>query len=181
VIRRIGHKERRKVNAVLHNISRQIVEDAKKADAIIARARLVLLVESYTCIQSSQFIQSFIISWTIIEKYLYWIWESHLRRKSVNHDRRKNLTDGSGWNVSKVIEMLDVAGVITNEDYKILTDLRKKRNDLIHEGEIISKEDAQKCFEYSFNVMQVRTNALKVYSEDSLTKFIIKEYKPHDF
>ena len=35
VIRRIGHKERRKVNANLNNISRQIVEDAKRAKAII--------------------------------------------------------------------------------------------------------------------------------------------------
>jgi len=142
---------------------------------------LILLVESYTCIQSSQFIQSFIINWTIIEKYLYWIWEIQLRKKSVNHERRKNLTDGSDWNVSKVIEMLDVEGVITRENYKILTDLRKKRNDLIHEGEIISQKDAEKCYTYSFIIMQIRTNALIVYSEDSLTKFIIKKYDPYDF
>lgn len=142
---------------------------------------LVLLVESFTCMQSSQFIQSFIVSWTIIEKYLYWIWESHLRKKSINYERRKKLTDGSDWNVAKVIEMLDVEGVINREDYKILTDLRKKRNDLIHEGEIISQEDALKCFDYSFNIMQARTNALKIYSEDSLTKYIIKKYDPYDF
>ena len=142
---------------------------------------LILLVESFTCMQSSQFIQSFIVSWTIIEKYLYWIWESHLRKNGINHRRRKKLTDSSGWNVSKVIEMLDVGGVINREDYKILTDLRKKRNDLIHEGEIISQEDALKCYDYSFNIMHARTNAFKIYSEDSLTKFTIKKFDPYDF
>ena len=69
----------------------------------------------------------------------------------------------------------------TREDYTILTDLRKKRNDLIHEGEIISYEDAQKCYDYSYSIMQTRTNAYNVYSEDSLTKFIIKKYDPYDF
>jgi len=100
---------------------------------------LRLLVESFTCIQSSQFIQSFIVSWTIIEKYLYWLWETHLREKRINRERREKLTDGSSWNISSVIEMLDVEGVITREDYKALTDLRKKRNDLIHEAEILAR------------------------------------------
>lgn len=161
--------------SLLLNISEMINNEPQITDC------LVLLVESFTCLQSSQFIQSFIVSWTIIEKYLYWIWESHLRKQSINHERRKKLTDGSGWNISKVIEMLDVGGVINRDDYKILTDLRKKRNDLIHEGEIISQEDALKCYDYSFNIMHARTNAFKIYSEDSLTKYIIKKFDPYDF
>jgi len=35
VIRRIGHKERRKVNAILHKISRDVVNEAKKENATI--------------------------------------------------------------------------------------------------------------------------------------------------
>ena len=40
VIRRIGHTERRKVNAILHNISRAIVSEAKNFKATIVLGNL---------------------------------------------------------------------------------------------------------------------------------------------
>ena len=35
VIRRVGHKEKRKVNAILHKVSKDIVEEAKESNAVI--------------------------------------------------------------------------------------------------------------------------------------------------
>ncbi len=64
--------------------------------------------------------------------------------KKNNHNRRNKLTDGTNWNVSKIIEMLDVEGVLNRDEYNILTDLRRNRNDLVHEGEIIDHNDAKK-------------------------------------
>lgn len=140
---------------------------------------LMLFVESYTSLQSSQYIQSFIVSWTIIEKYLYWMWGIHLKNLDVNRERRDRLT-GSEWTINRVIEMLEINNLITNDEYKVLTDLRKKRNNLIHGGEVIHEEDAKNCFEYASSTLILRTQAYVQYSEDALSKFIICRYDPRD-
>jgi len=141
---------------------------------------ILLFVEANTCLQSSQYMQSFIVSWTIIEKYLYWVWGKHLKNKKVNRKRRDRLT-GSNWNIARVIEILDVNGLITRDDYKLITELRQKRNDLIHEGDEIHKDEALKCFEYASSSLIHRTNAFELFSKDALTKHIIQKYDPHDF
>ena len=76
--------------------------------------------------------------------------------------------------------MLEIKNIITNDEYKTLTDLRKKRNDLIHGGEVIHEEDAKNCFEYASSSLILRTQAYEQYSEDTLSKFIIRRYDPRD-
>lgn len=141
---------------------------------------ITLYAEAYTCLKTSQYMQSFIVSWTIIEKSLYWVWEKHLKNKKVNHKRRKHLT-GSDWSIARVIEMLEVNDLITKKDYQELTDLRQKRNDLVHEGETVHKEEAEKCFEYATNSLTQRTMALNLFSKDELTKHILQRFEPHNF
>lgn len=157
----------------LLKMAEMITNESEVSDCIM------LFVESYTSLQSSQYIQSFIVSWTIIEKYLYWLWGTHLKNLGVNRERRDRLT-GSEWTISRVVEMLEITNLITNDAYKVLTDLRKKRNDLIHGGEVIHKEEAKNCFEYSLHSLIHRTRAYAQYSEDALSKFIIHRYDPRD-
>jgi flavodoxin len=75
---------------------------------------------------------------------------------------------------------LEVNRLITNEEYSALTDLLKKRNDLLHEGEGIHKNDASRCFSFAHNSILQRTKALEGFSEDALSKFVIKKYDPID-
>jgi len=142
---------------------------------------LILLSEAYTCMQSSQFIQSFIVSWTIIERYLYWIWDSHLEKSGTSKKRRKKLSEGPNWNISSVIEMLEINCLISKKEYKAITYLRRKRNKLIHEGEVVDQEDTTKCYNFSMIAMLSRTNAHIIHSEDALSRFITKIHDPYTF
>ena len=107
------------------------------------------------------------------------IWGHYLKKFGVNRGRRGKLS-GSEWTVSRVIEMLEITELVSKDDYKILSELRKKRNDLIHEGEVIHKDEATKCFEYAFQSLIQRTKAYDQYSQDALTRFIIQRYDPND-
>ena len=155
-------------------LSELITNEAEVGDCI------TLFAEAYSCLQTSQYMQSFIVSWTIIEIFLYWIWGGHLKNKNVNHKRRKRLT-GSDWSIARVIEMLEVNELITKDDYRVLTELRQKRNGLVHEGETVHKDEAKKCFEYATSSLVQRTKAHVIFSKDALTKHILQRFEPLDF
>jgi len=128
------------------NIQKLIVTASDVSSSEEVSDRLTLLVESYTCMSSSEYVNSFIVSWTIIERYLFTVWKSHLERKKVGRKRVDKLTEGTEWSVNVVIEALNIAGLLTNEIYTALTALRKKRNDVIHEGKGITSDDADECY-----------------------------------
>jgi uncharacterized protein YutE (UPF0331/DUF86 family) len=51
------------------------------------------------------------------------------------------------WNVSYIIESLNLTGLISSEDYRVLIDLRDKRNGVIHRGNSINIDEAEHCFD----------------------------------
>jgi len=52
---------------------------------------LIFLLDAYTCLQSSEYIQSFILSWIIIERHIYWLWKNFLKEKQITGNRKKQI------------------------------------------------------------------------------------------
>jgi hypothetical protein len=107
--------------------------------------RLSLLGESNTCLASSEYTNSFIIGWMILELHLSALWKRYLDKKKVGGRVISKNTEK--WNVSYIIESLNLTGLISSEDYRVLIDLRDKRNGVIHRGNSINIDEAEHCFD----------------------------------
>jgi len=116
---------------------------------------LLLLIHSYSNLLNGEINQSFILSWTILEQYLNYQWDLWLDRKEISGDRKKKLTSRD-YTASVKTEMLNLSGYVTKEDYDILNDLRRKRNDFMHEIKQIPREKANLSLNLAINYLRAR-------------------------
>lgn len=105
---------------------------------------LRMFIEAQTHILDSQYGQSFILSWTIIEKFLYQLWTEKVTNMGLDKDRKSKLLSPGQWSLDYVVEVLNVTCDITEQQYKEFMELKKERNGYVHEGRAISKENAEK-------------------------------------
>jgi len=131
--------------------AQRITQDPEVADL------LIFLLEAFTCLQSSEYMQSFIMSWVIIERYVSSLWEKFLREEQITHNRRDKLMNTAYWTVDTILESLNLTGRLSIEDHKDLMDLKNKRNDIIHVGERVSKDEAERCFQNAKRIVQQRS------------------------
>lgn len=141
---------------------------------------LPLFIESYTCFQHSQYLQSFILGWTVIEKHLNFLWESHLINKNVSKNRIHKFM-GAEWSISQVIEMLNVEQYFSNKERTVLHNLRRKRNNLVHEGENVEKSDAETCLTAAWGYIEDRTKIFNYFTKEALKKYITQIFDPREF
>jgi hypothetical protein len=139
----------------LANIIQQaerITQDSEVADF------LVFLLDAHTYLQNSEYMQSFIMSWMIIERHIFWLWKKFLKEEQINRKRRDKLTNSLYWTIDYVLETLNITGQINLEDYKNLMKLKKKRNDIIHKGEKVTLDEAERCFQIAMNIVKERSH-----------------------
>ena len=111
---------------------------------------LKLLLSSNTQLNSDHNTQSFITSWIIIERDIYRMWSEKINSARVGRRIREEL---ERWDVHKVLEILHLDKIISNDDYEELNQLQKLRNDVIHEGQEVTKKRATNCFNLAHNVI----------------------------
>ena len=85
------------------------------------------------------------MSWLIIERYLSLMWEREVINKVKGNKRKKKLNDSARWSADYIIEILNLLNKVSDENYKKLTMLRKKRNNIIHKGEDCSISETKEC------------------------------------
>jgi hypothetical protein len=117
---------------------------------------LVFLLEGYTHLLNSEYLESFVVSWVIIEKHLYKSWERFLRESKVARDRREKMKNPILWSLDPVIETLSLMGKLSADEYAQLMRLKKKRNDIVHEGERVSKKEAEESLEVALGIVKRR-------------------------
>lgn len=126
----------------------QIVRKAEEAAAQPAASDyLVYLLEAFTLMQNSEYMESFIMSWLVLERHLAKLWESYLQEESVSGSRKRKLMDPIFWSVDYMIEVLSLSGKVTGEEYKLLMRFKTKRNDITHEGSITTLPECKECFD----------------------------------
>lgn len=109
---------------------------------------MYLYLEAFTDLREKHYVQSFVLSWVIIERLINECWEISLKEKGLSNNRVQKLSESSDWTASIKIETINLLGLINDEEYRELSNLRKTRNDFIHKVKEISENDARKCYQW---------------------------------
>lgn len=119
---------------------------------------LITLLEAYTHFYYDEFNQSYTLSWVIIEAWIDEKWKNLIDNSELPlaNERIKNLKESSSWYASHKSLALFLADDIVGEDFKIVDELRRKRNNYLHERKSIEKEDAFKCFEFVKKIIKCK-------------------------
>lgn len=118
---------------------------------------LKFLLEAHTHLRNSEYSQSFIMSWVIVERQMYWLWKKFLKEEQMPRERRDKLTNPVYWTIDFVLEGLNLGGQLPNKEYEELMSLKSKRNDIIHAGESVTLEETEKCFKLATSIVKQRS------------------------
>lgn len=121
---------------------------------------LKLLLGSFTHLDAGEYSQSFIMSWNVLERYLFDLWRKKLYNARVIRRIREDL---DRWDVYRVLEILHLDKEISEDNYQQFRYLQKLRNDVIHEGYEITEIQAKDCYDLAYE---------KITSEISISEKI---------
>lgn len=134
----------------------EIVRTSERITKLPENSKIVsLLVAAKAHMKGSEFMESFILSWLMIERILRNKWESFLARKNVAGRRRKKLRE---WSIDSIIETMSLDNEIAEDFYDELMQLKTKRNDVNHEGYVNSQKDSIKCFQIAMQMVKENVN-----------------------
>ncbi len=133
----------------------RIAQDPELADL------LSFLLEAYTHFEDSRYMESFVLSWVVVEKHLYAFWKRFLKEEMLPRLRRDKLANPGNWTIDFVIESLSLLKKITPDEYSKLISMKGLRNDIIHEGERVSKEQAEQVLDAATQVVTRRVSLLE--------------------
>lgn len=137
------------IKEMKESILQDIIEESSK---IFENEKLIdeigLFLESFTHFRESEFGQSFLMSWIVIERYLYQMWENWWKDKLANGEKIPNLF------VERVLQFLKSNGQISKEEYLLYDNLRDIRNGFIHSGNPIGKEEAKICLDEATRIIK---------------------------
>ena len=129
---------------------------------------LELLLSGYTLLENDSYAQSFLASWTIMELHLYSLWADKLASAGVTRKTREDL---SRWSLYHVLEILHVDKLVTEDDYNDLKRMQKLRNDVTHEGYVITKKQAEECYRMASTLVKEKTGIATVADHTKTVRY----------
>lgn len=124
-----------------------------------------LLLHSFCLRESGKYEASHISAWTITERCLNELWNTHLRElnnkhtspgseeKFINSERKQKLT-GRDFTASIISEFLSLAGMLPFDKYKLVSRVRKTRNEWLHKLHVIERADAAEAIVLSQSMLR---------------------------
>jgi len=147
----IEHYEKREIDKEKF---KKILDDAKiiiKFEKLSEELRL--FNEANTHLINSEYAQSFIMSWSVIERFYSDTWRKKLDQKDMDEERLNKLTNSAQWSIDYVLEVLNLGGEIDENSFDLLMELKRKRNRFYHRGKQVTKEDAERCLAYAHLIL----------------------------
>jgi len=120
---------------------------------IEVRESISFLLESYTHLQSSEYPQCFVMSWTVVERYIITLWQEFLNGKAISGKRRQKFRQGLLWTTDDILETLELANSLERKRYQSFMSLKNKRNKILHRGETATEEVAKECFTVASDIV----------------------------
>lgn len=114
---------------------------------------LKYLLESHTHYSNSEYSQSFIMSWTIVERHISGFWDHMIERRIHERKRIAKLKNVQAWTTDHQVEFLNLIGKINNDNYSLVRRLKSVRNGIVHKGKKCSREDAIECLQLSHTIV----------------------------
>jgi len=113
---------------------------------------LSLYLEAYTYFANTEYKQTLIMGWIILEDfYIKDLWASRISKVSIDKNRLSKL---GSWNIDQRLETLNLSGELSNDEYDLLMKIKDARNEVVHEGKFPQKEIVEKCMNLAFKVVQ---------------------------
>lgn len=134
------------IREILSNTEKLLKHEKLAAD-------LRLFNEGLTHFANSEFAQSFIMGWSVVERHYSSHWSALLSTKNIDHDRLSKLINPNQWTIDYVLESLSLQNEIDENSYDLLMDLKSKRNKFYHNGKQIMRDDAERCLKYAMNLL----------------------------
>ena len=119
------------------------------------RERILMFFDAWSAIGREERASGFILSWVCLELLLWEEMQTHLNGLGISSRHRKKILD---WKeISKIIDFLYIEirtkrllpekkfDLFTVGNIEMIDDLRKARNQMIHNGKYPTKEEADQC------------------------------------
>jgi hypothetical protein len=158
---RYGHRK----NQIKIDSMEQIIKVAETIYNHKELDDLLLYLESYTHYYNSEYSQSFLYSWFIIEKFIVRRFKEMLSEKKITGDRKEKFNKHDKWTSESRIEVLNIAGKLSTQEYDIISNYNTRRNHFVHKGKPISKEEAKDLLELSEGII---TERVKIMIENKI-------------
>jgi len=129
----------------------RIIKIAEKVTEKLERKNdLIFILEAFTFFENTEFRQSYIMSWSIIENFIENEWNMLIEEKKIAGKRKDKLKNPISWSTDYILEVLSLSGKIKDKEYELLMKMKKKRNDIIHNGADVSRKEAKECLDLAF-------------------------------
>lgn len=129
---------------------------------------LKLILGANTYLSNEEFSQSFILSWTIIEKHVYDLWEEKLNKSKISNKRIKSMSE---WDIYRITEILHLDRTLSDDDYHEMGYLRNLRNGLFHEGQGVTLKQSTRCFEMAYEIVSKQFKIDKIIKAERYLSF----------
>lgn len=129
-----------------------IYNDEKMNDLVL------FLLDSHTHLNNSEFSQSFLFSWFIIENFIPRLFAEVVSEKNMTSGQMIKVKKYDSWSIATKIEFLNFVGKIDTKKYEFLKNYNNKRNNFIHNGKTITEYDSEKLYDFSFNIVKNEIN-----------------------
>jgi hypothetical protein len=116
--------------------------------------------EAWTHFQRSEFTESFVLAWGLIERHIGETWRLHVEGRGITGDRRKKLVQSLTWTVDHQLETLHMCETLSTDDYSLLDRLRHRRNAIVHRLEGASEDEAQVCLDRALTYVRSKLGAV---------------------
>ena len=145
----------------IHNVRIKITQN--DLEQIITKAKslttqdeqlnkLKLVAGSFTHLDNHEFSQSFIMSWTVIEIHVHELWTKKMQTAGITKKIKEDL---DRWDFYRVLEVLHLDKIISNDDYYEMKHLNGLRNDIIHDGHQVTRKQAHQCYDLAKNIIKI--------------------------
>jgi hypothetical protein len=106
---------------------------------------LLLVLEGYSLYYRQAFSGAYVYGWMILETVVDSFWKEYVTTLKISSDDKKKLKESSQWTTQHYIEMLFGLNKINLIQRNLLTKLRKKRNDVMHNKKTANSDEAFWC------------------------------------
>lgn len=113
-----------------------------------------------------------VLSWTFIEMLIDELWKKEMIENVSTEEigRKKRLKDYRTYSSAIKIEVLYIKSIIDIDTYVKLNQLRKLRNDFIHEGMVIAESDINIFFEIVNIIIEITTGKKPLFNYPGWTR-----------
>jgi len=144
-------------------ISKQLIEEVIKLFFKLTKTKdnTRLLVRANKAVAEyagTSFSDCILIAWLPVEIYLYERLKKYMGRSSAsrfNSKRKQTLT--KDYTVSQIIELLEFAKQLTEDEYDKLSKVRRVRNAIIHDGHVATFEEAGEALALLETIITAKT------------------------